>query len=160
MAEIDPASALVRIDALKQQIQARIENLRNPAKIAAAKLKIETITKLSKELAALEGDVASAEEADRKEAEEAILGVKPKLKLDDIDTSKKGETDAMVAEEERKSRILTEDKEYQSILAMKTGQDVVNYLAANYGVKESPKQAIEKLRFIALEKRKERVFEV
>lgn len=160
MSEIDPASAKVRIDALKDQLAARIEGLQNPARIAAAKAKLEAITKLSKELTSLEATVASAEEEQKKEAEEAILGAKPTLKPDDLDTSKKGEIDAAVEEEDRKSRILAEDKEYQSILTMKTSQELVNYLAANFGLKENPKQAPEKLRFTALQKRKERVFEV
>lgn len=160
MQEIDPASARVRIDALKEQIKARIENITNPARIAVAKARLETINKLSKELSELEKVTAAAEEEQRKEAETAILAQTPALKPDDIDTSKKGPVDPEIIEEERKGRILTEDKEYQSILAMKTGQEITNYLAANFGMKENPKQALEKLRFVALEKRKERVFEV
>lgn len=160
MAEIDPESAKVRIAALKEQLEARLAGIKDPQRLANAKARIELIAKLSKELAMLEGEVASADEAQKKEAEAAILGEKPQLKPGDIDTSKKGEIDAAVAEEERKSRILAEDKEYQSILAMKTSQEIANYLTVNFGMKESPKQAPEKLRFLALEKRKERVFEV
>jgi hypothetical protein len=160
MQEIDPESAKVRIDALREQMNSRIANIKDPQRLANAKARIETITKLSKELSMLEGDLSAAEQVEKQEIEAEILGEKPALRHDDIDTSRKGPIDPEIIEEERKGCILTEDKEYQGILAMKTKQEVIEYLAANFGVKEEAKQPLEKLRFVALEKRKERIFEV
>jgi hypothetical protein len=160
MVEIDPESAKTRIRALKGQLESRIATIKNPERLAAAKQRIETITKLSQELNMLEGDLLAAEEAEKQEAEAALLGEKPKLQPNDIDPSKKGEIDPVVAEEERKGRIMGEDKEYQSILAMRTKQEIIDYLAANFATIADPKQPLEKLRHVALEKRKERVFEV
>jgi hypothetical protein len=160
MVEIDPESAMTRISALKDQVTARLARIKDPGMLTAAKEKIALINKLSQQLNTLEGELAAAEKAEKAEAEAAILGEKPKLKADDIDTSKKSEVDAAAAEDERRSRILADDKEYQSILAMTTKQQIIEYLAANFGVKGDSKQALEKLRYDALEKRKERVFEV
>jgi hypothetical protein len=160
MQEMDPNSAKTRIDAQVEQQAARAANLKDPQRLANAKARIETITKLSEELARLEGDLDTSEKAENQEAEAAILGERPKLRPDDIETHKKGPIDPDTMEEERKGRILSGDKEYQGILAMKTKQEVIDYLAANFGVKEEAKQPLEKLRFVALEKRKERVFEV
>jgi len=160
MQEIDPESAQVRINAMKTTIAARLSNIKDPERLAAMQARVETVTRLSRELAKLEGDLEAVECMEKKDAEKAILGEKPTLKPGDIDTSKKGAVDPAVQEEDRKSRILAEDKEYQSILAMKTKQEVLDYLAASFGVKEEAKQPLEKLRFVALEKRKERVFEV
>lgn len=160
MQEIDPDTAKTRIDAMKEQLTARLENIKDPARLARARERIQTIARMSKELSALEGEVASAEEAEKQDALTAILGAKPKLKADDIDLSKKGPVDPEIIEEERKGKILGGDKEYQSILVMKTKQEVIDYLAANFGEKGDARQSIENLRAIALEKRKERVFEV
>jgi len=160
MQEIDPSSAQFRINALKEQLAARIENIKDPEKLLAAKAKIETITKLSKELAALEAQTATAEEEQRKDAEALLTGKKPDLRHDDLDPSNKGQLDAALLEDDRKSRILAQDKEYQSILAMTTKAEVIDYLAAQFGIKEDARRQMEGLRFVALEKRKERVFEV
>ena len=71
MVEIDPESAKTRIRALKRQIESRIATIKNPERLAAAKQRIETITKLSQELNMLEGDLLAAEEAEKQEAEAA-----------------------------------------------------------------------------------------
>jgi hypothetical protein len=160
MIEIDAQTAEVRIASLKEQLAVRIANIKDPERLIATKARIEKIAKLAQELGMLEEDLAAVEELEKQATDAAILAEKPALKPDDIDLTKKPETNPDVIEEERKNRILSADKEYQSILAMRTKKELIDYLASNFGTIADPKQALEQLRFVALEKRKERVFEV
>ena len=166
MVEIDLQTATVRIESLKAALNARLAAAKDPAKIQEMREKMARLTSLSKELNALELEVAQSEKQAEEAAIKSISNEAPQpntLGPDDIVPGQEGapKTDnAEVIEDEKRTRILAQDSEYQRILSMKTRQELAEYLTMNYGEKIDSKAGTERLRSVALRKREERVFEV
>ncbi len=161
MVEVDLESAKVRIEALKARLAAREADRPKAAK--EAKEKLQTLSAFAKELTSLENQLEDIEQAEAKATEKKLEGETAQpLKPNDIVTGKgmDRETQEMLAEEERRARIMANDKEYQQILAMRKKKDITDHLAEFYGKKLDPDAyKLEELRNIALTEREKRVLE-
>lgn len=154
MTEIDLESANTRIEALKAQMaQATV----SPEQVAKRKEEAAKLTQVSGEIARLEKEAEEARAAQVEKAEAELLGEQAP-KPNDLVKPKEHMTKEM-EEEDRKSKILANDDEYNKILAMREKKEVLDYLAAGYGITEDVKKTLQVLKNIALEKRSERVFE-
>ncbi len=153
--DIDTDVAESRMEATREQLEQRFAALKNPKRISDAKQRIETITKLAKELTIIEKDLTIAEDTERREAVQAVTGEPPVQMIDE----KKKEINTAAMEEERKGKILSGNFEYQKVLAMKDKKAILDYLLAAFGERGDARNSIENLRFITLAKLKARIFE-
>lgn len=155
MVEETLESAEARIAAMKESKQATDVSLEE---IARRKEEAAKLTSNAAEIARLEKEAEESRSAQVKKAEAEILG-EQKLNPDDVVKSKDSAAMKALEEEDRKSKILTQDEEYNKVLEMKEKKEVLDYLAISYGIKEDPKKSFQLLKNVALAKRSERVFE-
>jgi hypothetical protein len=153
--DIDTTIAESRMEATREQLEQRLASLKNPKRLANAKQRIETITKLAKELTIIEKDLTIAEDTERREAVQAATGEPPVQMVDE----KAKEINAAAMEEVRQGKILGENSEYQKVLAMKDKKSILDYLLSSFGERGDARNSIENLRFITLTKLKARIFE-
>ena len=154
MTEINLETANTRIQALKAQMA---EATVTPEEIAKRKQEASKLTQVSEEIARLEREAEEVRKAQVDKAEKELLGDQ-KFNPDDLVKTKEPLT-KVEEEEDRKSKILANDQEFNKVLAMREKKEVLDYLAASFGITEDPKKTLPLLKNIALEKRKERVFE-
>lgn len=157
MVEEDLETVQRRIDAIKERKKLREAALQN--ELAAHGKEVSALTAASLELSALEAEEIEFQ-ANQKKKEEYASAIDPKLLKPDDLVKREREMTAEEIEEDRKSRILANDKEYQSVLAMRSKDAITLYLQENFGVLPDDKMKLEQLRVLALTKRAERIFEV
>jgi hypothetical protein len=157
MVEEDLETVQRRIEAIKERKRLRQTSL--AGELIAQGQELSALTAASLELSTLESEEIEIMSNQRKK-EEYVSAIDPRLLKPDDLVKREREMSAEEIEEDHKSRILAGDKEYQSVLAMRSKDAITLYLQENFGVLPDDKMKLEQLRVLALTKRAERIFEV
>jgi len=157
MVEIDVETAELRIEAQKSRLKARMKA--SPELLTQQKDTIQKLTAISKELTGLEEVEAVLEKAEKVRLRTEISAISDNLNPDDIIKTEKPLTAEELKELERANKLMG-DKEYQSISAMNTVEELGDYLKANYGILPPKKASVPFLKNMAQEQRERRIFEV